>query len=100
MPAQRQLTFTTLPVPDAIGYGHSLHAVCAGRRRAAAAAPHLETGDLAGLESSDYWIASRLAAPFSFFGSLSSSTPSVYFAEAAFSSTVEASVKLRDTAPK
>lgn len=40
----------------------------------------------------------RVVAP-AFFGSVSSSTPSVYFAVAVFSSTSLASVKLRDTAP-
>ena len=46
-----------------------------------------------------YWTVSlRLVLP-GFFGSVSSSTPSVYLAVAAFSSTSEASVKLRVIAP-
>ena len=49
--------------------------------------------------SQDYLTSSFLPAVVAFFGSVSSSTPSVYFASALASSTSCASVKLRATLP-
>jgi len=58
------------------------------------------TGAALDFDAENHWTASFLAvvAP-SFFGSVNSSTPSVYLAMALVSSTSFARVKLRDTLP-